>query len=44
MINEDGSNVANPEFPFKLVLKPTDDIRNMFPSTIKEGNYRVYED
>ena len=45
MLGEDGIEVPNPVFPFELILKPTDEIRNKFPSVIDaSGKYEVYED
>jgi hypothetical protein len=45
MIGTDGHEVPNPVFPFEIILKPTDEIRNKFPSAIDaSGNYDVYED
>ena len=45
MLGEDGIEVPNPVFPFEIILKPTDEIRNKFPSVIDaSGKYEVYED
>jgi hypothetical protein len=43
--DENGIETKNPVFPFEIIMKPTDDLRNKFPSTLDaSSDYLIYED
>ena len=41
--DQDGNKVDNPNFPFQLTFRPAANVHTLFPKSVKNGEYEVYE-